>query len=274
MRNSVVATSKARVQDNFQCLGSITRPCLLQIMLLTLAVPMSCLAQSRFDGTWKVDFQSAMPKKTDVWLLQDGIYSCLSCSPNIEVKADGKDQTVKGQPYDTISVKIVDPQTVREIEKKNGKIVSDEKFTVSDDGDAATDEFGNWKFTLTRIAKAPAGTHKLSGSWKPVKVESTSDRDLLVTYKLQGDTLNMSRPTGQSYSAGLDGPDGAYIGDAHINGVALKRISRNIIEETDKANGKAVSITTMTVAADGKSMTVSVQNLRDESTNAFRMLKQ
>lgn len=37
-----------------------------QAMLLTLAVPVSSVAQSSFDGTWKVDFQSAMPTKIDV----------------------------------------------------------------------------------------------------------------------------------------------------------------------------------------------------------------
>jgi hypothetical protein len=42
------------------------------------------------------------------------------------VKADGKDQPVKGQQYDTISIKIVDSRTVEEIEKKNGQVVSDE----------------------------------------------------------------------------------------------------------------------------------------------------
>lgn len=60
--------------------------------LLVLAVPVSSVAQNGFDGTWKVDFQSAMPTKVNVWLLKDGMYSCTSCSPSIEVKADGKDQ--------------------------------------------------------------------------------------------------------------------------------------------------------------------------------------
>lgn len=242
--------------------------------LFVLAVPVSSVAQNGFDGTWKVDFQSAMPTKVNVWLLKDGMYSCTSCSPSIEVQADGKDQPVKGQPFDSISVKIVDPQTVREVEKKNGQIVSDERFTVSGDGSTATDEFGNWKLTLTRIAEAPAGTHRLSGSWKPLKIESTSDQELLVTYKLEGNTLSMSRPTGQSYTAKLDGPDGVYAGDPDINRVALRRIGKDIIEETDKSNGRVVSVTTLAVAHDGKTMTVSVKDLQDKSTNTFTMRKQ
>ena len=99
--------------------------------LAMLAAPVVSIGQSNFDGTWKVDFNATMPKKVNVWLLRSGIYKCTSCNPTVDVKADGKDQPVKGHPYDTISVKIVDARTVEEIEKKNGSVVSDEKFTVS-----------------------------------------------------------------------------------------------------------------------------------------------
>lgn len=138
--------------------------------LVVLVMPAASMAQSSLDGTWKVDFNSAMPRKVNVWLLQNGVYRCTSCTPNIDVKADGKDQLVKGQPYDTVSVKVMDHQRVEEIEKKNGQTVSDEKFTVSDDGNTVTDEFGNWKLIMTRIAKAPTGAHALSGSWQPLKM--------------------------------------------------------------------------------------------------------
>jgi hypothetical protein len=243
-------------------------------LLIGLAIPTVSLAQSSFAGTWRVDFNSAISRKINVWVLQNGTFRCTSCSPIIEVKADGGDQPVKGQPYDTISVKIVDYQTVEEIEKKNGQTVSDEKFTVSNDGNTITDEFGNWKLIMMRIANAPTGAHALSGSWQPVKMESISDKELLVTYELEGETLSMSRPTGQSYSAKLNGADAPYKGDSDINGVALKRLGKNIIEETDKLSGKAVSLTRMTVTPDGKSMTVLVKDLEDGSTNQFTLRKQ
>lgn len=242
--------------------------------LVALVLPAVSMAQSSFDGTWKVDFNSAMPRKVNVWLLQNGMYRCTSCTPNIDVKADGKDQVVKGQPYDTISVKVMDHQRVTEIEKRNGQTVSDEKFTVSDDGNTVTDEFGNWKLIMTRIAKAPTGAHALSGSWQPLKMESISDKELLITYKLEGDNFNMSRPTGQSYTAKLDGRDAPYRGDPDTNGVAVMLIGKNLIEETDKLNGKVVSVTRITVAPDGKSITVSVKDVQDGTTNEFKMLKE
>jgi hypothetical protein len=140
----------------------------------------------------------------------------------------------RDRQYDTISIKIVDPRDVEEIEKKNGQVVSDEKFTVSQDGKTITDEFGNWKLIMSRVEKAPTGAHELSGSWQPLKMESISDKELLVTYKLEGDTLSMSRQSGQSYTAKLNGTDAPYKGDPDTNGVALKRINKNTIEETTK----------------------------------------
>jgi hypothetical protein len=105
-------------------------------------------------------------------------------------------------------------------------------------------------------------------------MESISDKELLVTYKLVGDTLSMSRPSGQSYRAKLNGTDAPYKGDPDTNAVALKRIGKNTIEETAKLNGKVVSVTRMAVGSDGKSMTVSVQDAQDGTTNQFTMLKQ
>jgi hypothetical protein len=242
--------------------------------LIVLVMPFSLMAQSSFDGTWKVDLNSAMPTRVNVWLLQNGTYRCTSCVPTIDVKADGQDQQVTGQPYDTISVKVVDHQTVEEIEKKNGQVVSDEKFTVSRDGNTTTDEFANWKVSMVRVAKGPPGSHALSGSWKPLKMESISDKELLITYKIEGDTLSMSRPTGESYTAKLDGTDAPYKGDPDTNGVSVNRIDKNTIEETDKLNGKVLSIARMTVAPDAKSMTVSSKDVQDGTTSQLTMHKE
>jgi hypothetical protein len=242
--------------------------------LMVLVMPFALMAQSSFDGTWKVDLNSSMPTKVNVWLLQNGTYRCTSCIPTIDVKADGQDQQVTGQLYDTISVKVINHQTVEEIEKKNSQVVSDEKFTVSPDGNTATDEFANWKVSMVRVSKGPPGSHALSGSWKPLKMESISDKGLLITYKIEGDTLSMSRPTGESYTAKLDGTDAPYQGDPDTNGVSVTRIDEHTIEETDKLNGKAFNISRMTLARDGKSMSVSSKDLQDRTTNQLTMHKE
>jgi hypothetical protein len=244
-------------------------------LLLIGLLPNLAIAQSSINGTWKLDV-GTLPMSTDalVWLLQDGRYQCKSCMPPIDVKADGQDQPTPGQGYDTISVRILDDRTVREIEKKNGQSDSDEKFTVSADGTTATDEFANWKLTMTRVVKGPAGSHALSGTWRPVKMESTSDVGLLITYRLEGETLIMNRPTGLSYKAKLDGTVAPYEGDPDKHRVSVRRVEANTIEETDELNGKPTSVMRMTVAADGKSMTIVVNDLEARTTSQFLAVKQ
>ncbi len=69
-------------------------------LFLLLLVPVLAWAQSPFDGTWKVDLSKAkLPKKPDVFLLQNGMYECKTCTPPVNVKADGQFQKVSGDPY-------------------------------------------------------------------------------------------------------------------------------------------------------------------------------
>jgi hypothetical protein len=233
------------------------------------------IAQSAINGTWKLDV-GALPldTRTNVWILQGGRYQCKSCTPPIDVKADGNDQPSPGQQYDMISVRILDDHTIRMIEKKNGQIDSDEKFTVSPDGNTCTDEFANWKATMIRVAKGPAGSHALSGSWRPVRMESVSDAGLLISYKLEGDTLTMSRPTGMGYKAKLDGTIAPFEGDPEKHGVSVRRVDANTFEETDELNGKPVSMVRMTVAADGKTMTIVERDIEAGTSSRFTATKE
>jgi len=244
-------------------------------MLLLAGTPSAVLAQSSFNGTWRIDVGVLpTPKGPFVWLIQGGMYECKSCVPPIRVKADGQDQAVTGQPYDTISVTILNDRSVREIEKKTGQLVSDETLTVSPDGNTATDEFANWKVTMSRTANGPPGSHALSGTWNPLKLESTSDRGLLVTFKVEGDMLSMSRPTGESYRAKLDGTEAPLSGDPNVSLVSVKRIDSTTIEETDKRLGVVVSVARLTVAHDGKSMTIHVQDVAAGTSSQFIANKQ
>lgn len=244
-------------------------------MLIALAAPTVAMAQSAINGTWKLDV-GALPLdiRTNVWILQGGRYQCKSCTPPIDVKADGSDQPTPGQSYDTISIRILNDHAIRLIEKKNGQIDSDEKFTISPDGNTCTDEFASWKATMIRVAKGPAGSHAISGSWRPVKTESVSDAGLLILYKLEGDILTMSRPTGLRYKAKLDGTVAPYEGDPEKHGVSIRRVDADTFEETDELNGKPTSVMRMTVAPDGKSMTILERNIEPGTRSRFTATKQ
>lgn len=259
-----------------------------KMFLLLLLIPVLAMAQSNpFDGTWKVDMKKAqLPKKPDVYLLQNGMYSCQTCAPPIHVKADGADQPVTGDPYmDTVAVKVIDDHNVTTTGKKGGKEMISSKETVSSDGDMMTID---WKYsgnpqggpvtgkdTYKRVgAKPAAGAHLVSGSWHDQKTEDMPESALTFSYKVNGDEMSYSTPTGQSYTAKVGGGEAPYKGDPGTTSVSLKKISDRTVEETDMRDGKVITIARMTVSADGKKMTIDVSDKLHGTTSRYVADKQ
>src|ERR1700734_212227 len=256
----------------------------LTVSLMLLVTPVLMLAQSAFDGTWKIDMNKAeFPKKPDVNLLQNGMYECNTCAPPVKVKADGQDQRVTGHPYyDTAAVTVISDHEIEETDKKDGKTVATSKMTVSPDGNTLTFEFSDsshsngapvtGKGEETRVAKGPAGSNAISGSWRMVKIENLSDNATTWTYKVNGDEL--TTPTGQSYTANLDGTEAPYKGDPGTTSVSVKQMGKNTIEETDKRDGKVIGIYRMTVGPDGKTMTIAITNKLRGTSSQYAAEKQ
>jgi hypothetical protein len=256
------------------------------VLLLSVIMPGLAMAQSAFDGTWKVDLKTAkFPEKPDVYLLQDGMYHCKTCVPAVDVKADGQDQKVSGHPYyDMKSVKVLDDRTIEEINKKSGKVVTTSKTWVSADGNKLMFEFTDSSATNadpvtgkgeeTRVAKGPAGSHAISGSWQTSKMDTVSDNGLLFSYKVAGDSLTMTTPTGQSYTAKLDGTEAPYKGDPGTTSVSVKAVDKSTMEETDKRDGKVIAVARMTMSADGKTMTIAVEDKLHGTSSQFVAAKQ
>jgi hypothetical protein len=253
--------------------------------LIASFMPAAAMAQSNFDGTWKFDLKTAQfPTKPDVFLLQDGSYECKTCIPPIKVKADGQDHAVTGHPsYDMVNIKVINDRTMEETDKKGGKTVSVGTATVSADGKTITFEFTDTsnpsggpvtgKATESRVAAGPAGSHAISGSWKMEKMDSLSDNALTITLKVEGDTLHMSSPAGQSYVAKLDGTDAPFKGDPGVTSVSVKWIDKTTIEETDKRDGKPIAVARMTVTADGKTMDLTNHDLMTDTTTKISAKK-
>jgi hypothetical protein len=243
-------------------------------------------AESAFDGTWKGDVGSAqMPAKPDSYLLSGGSYSCKTCTPPFTIKADGTDQPVSGHPYfDTEAVKVVDEHTVQFTDKKNGKVVTTSTVTITPDDKTATFEFSDssassgapvtGKGTQTRVAAGPKGAHAISGSWRTTKFASMSDNGLTVNFKVNGNSLTMTSPTGQSYTAKLDGMEAPMKGDPGVTTVSVKKLSDNKIEETDKRGAKTIAVVDMTVEADGKTMDMAYHNKLRGTTTRYKAMKQ
>jgi hypothetical protein len=255
-------------------------------LLVSFLMPVSAMAQSAFDGTWKLDVNKVeFPKKPDVYVLQNGMYECKTCVPLINIKADGQDQPVTGQPYfDTMAVKVISDHEVEQTNKKNGKTVTTSKITVSPDGSTMTVDFDDssnsngapvtGKFEENRVAKGPAGSNAISGSWRAAKVETVSDSGITWTYKVSGDELTMTTPIGQSYTAKLNGTEAPFKGDPGISSVSVTLRGKDILEETDKRGDKVISVSKMTLEPDGKTAKIVVEDKWHGTTIRFVAVKQ
>ena len=251
-----------------------------------MLMPLLANAQSPFDGTWKVDMSKVdFPTKPDVYLLQDGMYECKSCVPPYKVKADGTDQKVSGHPYyDTIAIKVVNDREIEETDKKNGKVVSTSKTMVSPDGNTVTFEFSDSSNTngppvtgkgeSVRVGKPVAGASPLSGSWRTKKIENLSDNAITWTYKVSGDELTMTAPTGQTFTAKMDGTEAPMKGDPGVSTVSVKKVGSNTIEQTSKRDGKIIDVSKSTVAPDGKTMSIVDQDKLHGSSMKYTAMKQ
>lgn len=226
----------------------------------------SSVAPSPFDGTWRVNIdQSKLSPKPIVFSVNKGMYDCSSCVPKIHVKADGQEQAVTGQAFDTISVREVDPRSIAVTTKKGGKVVDESIRTVLNDGNTLTlkltghspnsDQTFTAEETFTRVGNAPAGANGTSGSWRINKLQE-SDNALTATFKLAGDEFSFAQNTGSSFTAKLDGKDYPEQGSFAYNSVCLKRIDDRTIEWTSKRDGKVLRVAKVTISPDGKKMTL------------------
>jgi hypothetical protein len=221
-------------------------------------------AGDAISGTWKADLSTVqMDQKPEQLLVKGGTFSCATCTPPLTLAADGVFHPVTGLPYaDSISVKADDDHDVTRTDRKSGRVTSVGKYSVSSDGKTLTIDFTDssnpngpptkGSLTETRVGAAPAGAHAISGSWKPDKYSNINAEALTTTYKLDGDTLHMSSPAGQSYDAKLDGTETPIKGDTAGTTASVKKVGDNSYQETDKRGGKVVSVATFSVGADGK----------------------
>ena len=215
-------------------------------------LPLMMFAQSPFDGTWKTNMaESKLSQKPYVFSVNNGMYDCESCVPKINVKADGKDQAVTGQPYDTVSLQVVDPNSIHAVTKKAGKTTSDSTRTVSADGKMLTvagtsypaDGSQPYKYEAkyARISKGPAGSNATSGSWRIQSVNEDS-AGLTITWKVSGDEVSMSTPTGESWQAKFGGPESSVKGTYANEAVSVKKLGPREMEVTYNRDGKLYSI--------------------------------
>jgi len=248
-------------------------------------VPQCCLAAaskavsatSPFDGTWHTNMAEAkISPKPNVFYIGEDWYHCTSCSPEVTVKADGQDHPVTGQSYDSLSVRQIDANSIELTAKKDGKVMFEQTRAVSANGKTLTvkttshpmnsDQTVVSEVTASRVGTAPSGVHATSGDWKIDKVKE-SDNGTTETYKTNGDEITMSDPTGETFTAKLDGQDYPVKGSYAFDTVSLKKVDAHTIEETMKRGATVVEVNKLTV--NGRTMKIESTNKLTDRTSTF-----
>jgi hypothetical protein len=239
------------------------------LAVLVVAAPLTALAASPFDGTWKTDphsvTYSGKPAQYD---LSKGVFTCATCAPPMTVKADGAPHPVVGNPFiDALAVTVVDDHTVHSVGMHGGKKRGVQTYKASPDGKTLSVDFQgeplnpgatppSFSRTYARVGAAPAGANAISGSWRRTAMTAMSGSAGVDTFKLEGNMLHWSNPAGASYAAGFDGKPYPMKGDPGTDSVTLQKVGDSKIVETDWLKGKKVDAITWTVAPGGKSMTI------------------
>ncbi|QIK95881.1 hypothetical protein G7076_04830 [Sphingomonas sp. HDW15A] len=236
-------------------------------------------------GSWIVDLASAkFEGKPNEFIIANGTYDCITCTPPLKVAADGQFHAVADRPYyDSMSVKSVDDRTVEFRRRKGDREVSSTSIQLSPDGNVLTTKFRDatnpdvpaieGTSTSKRAGPAPAGAHAVSGQWIPDRFQDYSKEALKVTFKIDGDKVTMNSQ-GSSYIAQLGGPAVPIKGDTGGTMIAVAREGSNGIRETSTRDGKEVNISVIQPSADGKSVTVTSTDPRDGSKTTYTAKKQ
>jgi hypothetical protein len=254
-----------------------------KVTVLMLLIPVSTLAATPFDGIWKVKLDSIQVSgKPDVAEIKDGMYTCTSCVPSFTVKADGTDQpTPVHNLRDHIAVRVLSPTTVKYTEKKDGKITSVSRITVSGDGNRITGVFTSYttdkpfkgKFTEKRVGPAAAGAHAVSGAWMQDALPEISEAAKIIVLQSTDNGLKMTW-YGRVTDAKFDGKEYATQNDPDHTLVTLKKVSDRQFEERDKREGQIFDIVMWTVSADGKVITTVDEDPRHGTKTSMAYDKQ
>jgi hypothetical protein len=254
-----------------------------KLLTLLCLAPGLALAGAAIDGTWKTKMDSIkMSGPADAYEISGGMYHCISCVPQITIKADGVDQKVSGHAYyDTLAVKIVNNHAIEKTRKKDGKLIGMVESSLSADGNVLTEEWldysGEKAAKMTTISKrlsaGPTGSHAISGTWQQEQFGEASNSMVTVKYESTPDGLKMTW-NGQTYDAKFDGKQYPIKNDPGNTMVSLKRIGAKTIEETDSRDGKVTDIIRMAVSADGKSLNVEDADQIQKTKTTYAMTKQ
>jgi hypothetical protein len=228
------------------------------------AAPVIRAADDSFIGKWKFN-----PEKSQLngltYKVEEagGDKLTFAFGDDSETLTLGKDHLTKYG--NTWTVTKTGPNAWKWVIKRNGKVMSDANWTVSDDGatstyvETATRQDGSTSHNETKL-KRTAGTSGLAGTWESTEIKIGSPTTMELA-KWETDGYSMKNPADKAVTDfKLDGKDYKPKGPSVPQGLTVsgKKDGENKIELTYKLKGKLSETDSWELSSDGKTLSNTI----------------
>lgn len=236
--------------------------CICVAALVAASASVASATDASWNGTWKLNrAKSQMTGDTFTYSMNaNGTFHVSNGGPiTFDFACDGKDYTVI--PGSTIACKKISDTTYDFTNKQNGKLLSTDQEVISDDGKTMTDTTKTTRPDGTTSTSVDtydrvSGTSGLVGEWKHVNASSTGPS--VMTISISGTTITQRGSAYKwSVTAKLDGSFAPVTGPTQPAGLmaSFKPLGSHQIYSVTKLNGKVIGEDTMTLSADGMTIT-------------------
>ena len=222
-------------------------------------------ADDSFVGKWKFNPDKSQMNGLD-YKIEDaggGQYRFIFGDDVETLTLDGKGHVTKFG--DTWSIKTTGPSSWESTTKRDGKVTSKSKWSISEDGQTFTSIDENMRpdgstGRSEAIFKRTGGTSGLVGTWQTTSVKVLSPTSITIA-KSKGDGYTRTNPIfKETLEFKLDGKEYTPKGPRVPKGttVTAKKIDDHSMELTYKLKGKTIETDKYEVSADGKTLTQTV----------------
>ena len=231
---------------------------------LCLATGIASGAQSPFIGEWKLDpSKSRMPDEMKVKSEGGNKYTFNFGGGAETIVVDGSDQP-GGYGGTVLSVKAEAPDTWIVKRKKDGRLLLEARWRLSDDGSVLTDYFREFDsdgtiFSTDSVYQRAGGGSGFAGDWQSIK-ETINSPFLVQVKEFQGDGLSFIFPSEhKTKNVKFDGKDYPNEGRGAARGASssIRRIDERTLVITDKVAGKVSDTEEIGLSADLKTLTIT-----------------
>ena len=234
--------------------------------LCLCAVPLTLAADDSFIGKWKMN-----PEKSQftglTYKVDDaggGKYNFVFGDDVETMTFDGKEHVTKYGNSWSITQK--GPNSWKWVQKRNGKVMSEATWTVSDDGATSTYVStetrldGSTSHDETKLKRTAGGPSGLVGTWESTETKIGSPTTIeIMRWEKDGYSLKTPANKGQT-DFKLDGKEYVPKGPLAAKGTTVsgKKIDDRNIELNYKLKDKAIETDRWELSADGTTLTNTI----------------